>query len=178
VIWRGFRKALGRTAPTAAWWELAARAADAPTAALIAQLRSGVLDESPLDEREQQDEMIDGLDQLLPLTQAERLPVVDTQHRVIGDDRCHFVTPATLAAEVAVPGKLFLTDRRLVFAGGRAQTWAWHGVRRVARADRTVDVVTSGDLVRLQCNSFGDALVVRYLARRLAGHDAAGSVKP
>lgn len=120
--------------------------------------------------------MLDGLAALVTLASSNGLPQLDTQHRVIGPDACHLMMPATLAAELAVPGKLFLTDRRLVFAGGRARAWAWHRVRDVTRKGRAVHVVVLGppELVVLHCNSFGDAMIVRHLARRLTTRPSQG----
>jgi hypothetical protein len=114
--------------------------------------------------------MLDGLTQLVELAGAASLPVLDTQHRVIGADQCHFFTPATLLLDISVPGKLFLTSHRAIFAGGRVQAWPWHRLRDVVRQGRDVNLVIAGSeaLVRLQCNSFGDAMTVRHIALRLA----------
>jgi hypothetical protein len=169
VIWRFLTRTSRSTASDTPWWQDADRLASAPDATELERLRAAVSPDAPPDEAEQQAEMLEGLDQVLALADANGLPVVETQHRVIGSDRCHLMTPVTLAAEQAIPGKLFLTDRRLVFAGGRARTWVWHRVREVTRAGRAVTVVVAGpaDLVSLHCNSYGDAMLVRHLACRL-----------
>jgi len=169
VFWRAFR----RSAPppqTTSWWRDAETAAEAPTAEILGRLRQGVVSpaESP-DEAERQEEMIDGLLQVQAVVALAALPVVVTQHRVIGGDVCHFVAPVSLVGDVSVPGKLFLTSARLVFAGGRVQAWPWHRVQEVSRSGRLLAVVLGGgaDGLRVQCNTYGDALVARHLADRI-----------
>ena len=113
--------------------------------------------------------MIDGLRQLELITTAHQLPVVVTQHRVIGADRCHFVTPVSLTGDVSTPGKVFLTGERLVFVGARVNAWPWHRVRDVARSGRHLVVVGNdgAEAMQLQCNTYGDALVIEHLSKRL-----------
>ena len=120
------------------------------------------------DDVERQEEMVDGLQQLLDAASGP-VPVVDTQHRVIGADVCHLAVPATLAGEVDTPGKLFVTSARLIFAGGRVQAWPWHRVRQLVRVERSLAVSVSGaaDGIHLTCNSYGDALVALYIAGRV-----------
>ena len=172
MIWRVFRKSSSSSngSDDASWWTEAEGAADVPTAEIVASLRARMIGRSP-DEAERQEEMIDGLERVLALAAEASLPVVSTQHRVIGTDVCHLVTPATLSADLPVPGKIFLTSTRLVFAGGRVQSWPWHRLRDVSRIGRDVVAILGGDDgVRLQCNSYGDAMVARHVARRLARH--------
>jgi hypothetical protein len=113
--------------------------------------------------------MLDGLRQLLAVAATTELPTVVTQHRVIGADACYFVAPVSLAGDVAVPGKLFLTADRLIFASGKVQAWPWHRVHDVVRDGRSVGVLLNGgsEGARWQCNSYGDALVIWHLAGRL-----------
>ncbi|MEZ5317891.1 MAG: hypothetical protein R2752_10870 [Vicinamibacterales bacterium] len=166
MFWRAFRR---RTAPTpeqATWWADADAAAADPDVETITRLRTAA-PPGDEDETERQAEMIEGLEELAAIATAE-LPVLVTQHRVIGTDTCHFVAPASLVDGDAVPGKLFLTSSRLVFAGPRVVTWPWHRVRRVERAQRMVLVSAGGEEVaRWQCNTYGEAMTTAYLARRL-----------
>ena len=122
-----------------------------------------------LDEAERQEEMIDGLRQMLAVAETRDLPVVVTQHRVIGADACYFVAPVSLAGDIAVPGKLFLTADRIIFASGKVHAWPWHRVHEIVRAGRSLSVVLHGgsEGISLQCNTYGDALVVWHLASRL-----------
>ena len=112
--------------------------------------------------------MLDGL-QLLLDTASGPLPVVNTQHRVIGADVCHLAVPATLSGDVDTPGKLFVTSARLIFAGGRVQAWPWHRLRQLVRVERSLAASVAGasDSVHLTCNWYGDALVAAYIAGRV-----------
>jgi hypothetical protein len=177
VFSRLFRRSSRPSSPHASWWTAAEAAAEAADPGAIEALRQATAPDAPLDEVEQQQEMLEGLELLGAIADRHDLPVVETQHRVIGDDTCHLVAPATLMEEQAVPGKLFLTNRRVVFAGGRARHWPWHRVRDVTRDGRFVSLVVAApdDVVPLQCNAFGDALAVRYLAQRLSPHRATRS---
>ena len=149
------------------WWTAANRAVDAPDAETIARLRAAAAVVTDPDESERVEEWLDGLDRLLALAAAP-LPIVATQHRVIGSDHCHFAVPASLGGQPDVPGKLFVTSARLVFAGPRVQAWPWHRVRGVLRQERTLSVVLAGgDGPSIMCNSYGDAMVVAHLSRRL-----------
>ena len=174
MFWRVFKRSSARATRDDGWWHEAERAADSPDPDAIAGLRASMNQDASLDEAEQQEEMMDGLEQLVPLATAAALPAITTQHRVIGSDTCHLALPATLSAEQSVPGKLFLTDRRLVFAGGRAQAWPWHRVRVVTRTDRIVSIVVTGpsDAIQLQCNTYGDAVCVRFMIGRLTNRSS------
>ena len=72
------------------------------------------------------------------------------------------------------PGKIFVTSRRLIFAGGRVQAWPWHRVRRIVRIERALVVAIAGgpDGVHLTCNIYGDALVAASLADQIRRRDA------
>jgi len=100
------------------------------------------------------------------------LPIVETGHRVVGSDRCHFSAPASMPDDPAQPaGRLLLTDRRAVFVGGaRVISLPWHSIGEALRSER--DVVLTGrnreQLYRFRCNSFTDATRGVFLAERLA----------
>lgn len=145
---------------------MANAAADAVTPEAIGALRAKIAASArPADDLERQEEILEGLEQLLIVSSAP-LPVVETQHRVIGADVCHFVAPANLIGQVDTPGKVFITAQRLVFAGGRVHAWPWHRVRTLVRVERTLVVTALGapEDVHLGCNSYGDAMVAAYLA--------------
>ena len=171
MIWRVFRKS--RTSATeAAWWQQADAVAEAPTAEAVAGLERGVASPAVApDEAERQDEMLGGLRDLVAVGSAGDLPLIATQHRVIGADRCHFIAPVSLGADAGAAGKLFLTSTRLVFVSGRPAAWPWHRVRRVARAGRDLCIVVAGEPepVILRCNTYGEALVAHYMMKTLLG---------
>jgi hypothetical protein len=172
VIWRAFKRSSPSDNETA-WWQQANAAADAVTAEAIAALRAELSATGrSADDLERQEEMVEGLEQLLA-SRSEPLPMVHTQHRVIGDDVCHFVAPATLSADVDAPGKIFVTSRRLIFAGGRVQAWPWHRVRRVVRIERALAVSIAGgpEDVHFTCNTYGDAMVAAAFANQIRRRD-------
>jgi hypothetical protein len=167
VVWRLFQKRPAAPARDQAWWREADALAESPDAAAIERLAGRPAGVS-LDETEMMEEMIEGLRQVLAIASAASLPAVVTQHRVIGADACHLVAPATLLADAATPGKLLLTSSRLIFAGAGVQNWPWHRLRQVERIDRNLIIGTGGDSgARFQCNSYGDAIAARYIARAL-----------
>jgi hypothetical protein len=177
VFWRKFRKISEETSDDA-WWRRADELSASPDPDAVAALEGAM----PADDRngapdadaERRLEMIDGLRDVLRVASSSELPVVATQHRVIGQDTCHLVAPVTLVAEAAAPGKLFVTSARLLFAGGRVTAWPWHRVQRVTRHGRDLVVVVAGaaEPMHLQCNTYGDALVAAHLATRLRGGSA------
>jgi hypothetical protein len=162
-----------------AWRDRWGRAVAALDADAVASLEAALRQQPPLaDDIEMEEEMLDGLRHLLDLERdlaASRLPVVDTTHRVVGADRCHFSAPVSLPDDPAQPtGRLLLTSARAVFAGGaRAPAMPWHGVRDVVQNGRDVIFVSArgeGEGQRFRCNSFAEALcgaaIARYLVRQ------------
>lgn len=172
MIWRAFRKP-SRSPNTDAWWRTADAVAVSPVAAAIDRLAHDALphdssDPSHADEAERQVEMLEGLRALRQLADQPSLPIVVTQHRVIGTDTCHYVAPVTLPGEAGAGGKLFVTSARLIFAGGSVTAWPWHRVRDVVRRERDVIVTATGGVaLHVQTNTFADALCVCMLCARL-----------
>jgi hypothetical protein len=119
-------------------------------------------------------EMLDALEQLRSI-QADAanggLPTVETHHRVIGADTCHFSAPASLASDGSqASGRVLLTGSRAVFVGaGRTSATAWHMVRDVGRSDRDVFFVRAdgSPVAHFRFNTFGDAVVCAFLATQL-----------
>lgn len=163
---------------TRAWHDAWAAAVAALDAAAVPHLEAALRRQPPLAEDiEVEEEMLDALRQLLDLERelgAARLPIVETTHRVVGSDRCHFSAPVSVPDDPAQPtGRLLLTSTRAAFAGGsRTPSLAWHGVREVVQARRDLlFVLKRGDEgYRFRCNSFGEALcgaaIARYLMRQ------------
>ena len=157
-------------------WHLAWRAAlEAPDEtrldALESQLEALGL---AADDTEIEREMLVGLRELLALRAAvdtTGLPVVETGHRAIGRDVCHFSAPASMPDDAAQPsGRLLLAGNRAVFVGGaRSTTVPWHAVAETRHADRDVVLIRRDrqDLYRFRCNSFADAICGAFLAQRL-----------
>jgi hypothetical protein len=103
---------------------------------------------------------------------AERgLPVLETGHRIVGSDTCHFLAPASMPDDAAQPsGRLLLTSARMIFAGGaRAVTAPWHAITRPMHSERDLCLVRvdGSTLYRFRLNSYGDALCAAIVARHL-----------
>lgn len=134
----------------------------------LKRLKPGGSDALPDDDPEIQQEMADGLEAVRRAEQAGALPVLETQHRAIGADTCHLAVPASMPDRADASGKLFVTSRRVVFAGGASVSL---GIGRIAKADRHLRdlvLVSGGDgLVRFRCNSFGDAMLAVWMIDRL-----------
>lgn len=169
-----FRWLSGRAAPaqpdTTAWWREANALAGSPDRDRIATLKAQVVDSATApDAAELQEEMIDGLERLVALAERSELPIVETQHRVIGSEACHFIAPVSLVAEVDTGGKLFATGERLIFAAGTVRHWAWHTIAAITRVERDVVIDLRGrpGAARLRTNTYGDAMLLVALSQRL-----------
>lgn len=124
-------------------------------------------DASLEDDPEIQEELDDAHARVRLADAAGTLPVLETQHRAIGQDICHFAVPASMPDRTDAFGKLFLTNRRVVFAGAAPVAI---GIGRVIKADRQqrdVVIVAGGDVHRFRCNSFGDAMLAVWMLDRL-----------
>lgn len=121
-------------------------------------------------------EMLDALERIGLLRQQTAngsLPDVETHHRVVAGERCHFTAPASLPDDPAqASGRLLFSTSRSVFVGGgRPRPLPWHAVREVIRAERDVVFVRADGSVgtRFRFNTFADAVEAAFLARRLRG---------
>src|SRR6185503_14752721 len=158
-----------------AWREAWTAAVAALDATAIERLEAALTRIPPFaDDLEIEEEMLDGLRHLVALAaelEAGRLPNVDTSHRVVGADRCHFSAPVSMPDDPAQPtGRLLLTSSRVVFAGGsRTPAVPWHATREVLQRDRDLLFVRAGadEGYRFRCNSFADALCGAAIARHL-----------
>jgi hypothetical protein len=128
----------------------------------------------PADEVEIEREMLEALlerEALASTVRGSGLPVVDTGHRVVGTERCHFTAPASMPDEPGQPGgRLLLTSGRAIFVGGaKGVAAAWHSVGEAHPFDRDVVLVRAGHdrIYRFRCNTYGDALRGAFIAREL-----------
>lgn len=135
----------------------------------------------PEEEIEIEREMLDGLEQVSRLRAAlaaNGVPVVETGHRVVGTETCHFSAPSSMPDDAAQPsGRLILTGARAIFAGGaRALTLPWHAVADVMQQERDVILVRHDreTFHRFRCNVFADAMCAGLLARTLSRRTRSG----
>jgi hypothetical protein len=155
-----------------AWRREWTHAIDAEDVSLLEPLRRQ-LDtlNAPGEDVEVELEMLDGLEQLGTLLAAESLPIVETQHRVVAGDVCHFTAPASLPDDPAqASGRVLFTASKSIFVGGsRPQPVPWHSLREVIRSDRDVLFVRADGsaLAHFRFNTYADAVVAAHLARRL-----------
>lgn len=164
-----FRRRDSAQPDVSAWWHTANALTAAPTIDAVAALKATTVTaaEAP-DLAEAQDEMLEGLGALLHLVKSP-LPVLETQHRVIGADTCHYMAPASLVDQVDSGGKVFVTSARIVFAAGTVVSWPWHQIARVQREERDLRIELKGRPgVRLRLNTYEGALVIAALAGRLS----------
>ena len=156
-----------------------------PDAAAVASLEAALRRQPPIgDDLELEEEMLDALRQLVDLSReldAARLPIIETSHRLVGSDVCHFSAAVSVPDDPAQPtGRLLLTSRRATFAGGgRVPTLAWHAIRQVVQDGRDVLFIHIGgeDGVRFRCNSFTDAVCGAAIARFLVSRASRPSVQ-
>jgi hypothetical protein len=134
----------------------------------LRRFRQRGTDTSFEEDPEIREEHNDGLERVRCAEAAGALPVLDTQHRAIGTDVCHFAVPASMPDRADAFGKFFVTDRRVVFAGPSPVSLGLGRIIRVARQDRDVVILAGGDgPLRFRCNSFGDAMMAEWLLNRL-----------
>ena len=129
----------------------------------------------PEEEIELEREMLEGLERAAALAtgiDANGLPVVETGHRVVGAERCHFSAPASMPDDPLQPsGRVLFTARRAIFAGGGATIGlGWHTVGEAGHSDRDLVIATVDRqrFLRFRCNSFADAMCAAVIARRLS----------
>lgn len=155
-------------------WAAAAKTLDPASRQALGERLNGFA--LPEEEIEIEREMLDALDDAAELASeiaGSGLPVVETGHRVVGREACHFTAAASMPDEPGQPsGRLLLTSGRAIFAGGlTAVSSQWHMIRDTHHDDRDLLLVrTTGDRIyRFRCNSFSDALRAALVARELMG---------
>lgn len=128
----------------------------------------------PDDEIEIEREMLQALVDREKLAVAIRdsgLPSVETGHRVVRGELCHYSEPASMPDDAGQPsGRLLLTANRALFVGsGKTVAAAWHTISVAVHAERDVVFVKNGreHAYRFRCNSYGDALRAAFIARQL-----------
>jgi hypothetical protein len=151
------------------------RAVEAADAAAVGPLRARLASSPPLaEDLEIEEEMLDGLERLVAVTSelnASRLPSIETTHRVVGTDSCHFSAPVSMPDDPGQPsGRLLLTTSRAVFIGGaKLKALPWHAATQALQGDRDVLLVRADGQAtyHFRCNTYADALCGAAIARHL-----------
>jgi hypothetical protein len=142
-------------------------------AALEALFRKPVESGIPEEDVELELEAVHGALDALTLRDAVQrggLPVVEHQHKALGGDRCHYVASVFLANDGSDrTGRLFLTNRRLLFLASPLLSLSWGSIASVEAEHRDLVVASTarGVLYRFRCNSFSDARCGEVIARAL-----------
>jgi hypothetical protein len=154
-------------------WRSACASPDSDQIAWLSTALGGI--GLPDEDIEIEREMLAGLEHLTALRAAitsSELPVVETGHRIVGRDTCHFSAPASMPDEPSQPaGRLILTSARAIFVGGaKSVTLPWHAVADVLNQERDVVLVRHDreTFYRIRCNVYDDSLTAAFLARTLA----------
>ncbi len=128
----------------------------------------------PDEDVELEEEMLEGFDALIALVtnlQQGSVPIVETSHRVVAHEVCHYSAPASMPDVAGSPaGRLLLTRSRAVFVGaGVVSKIPLHAVSRIAEHERDLLAARSDvDAVyRFRFNTYADALSAAALARHL-----------
>src|SRR5262249_53709167 len=154
-----------------AWAKVAATTDDERIAQLAAELDGFGL---PDDDIEIEREMLDALRdrrELLATVRASGLPMIETGHRVVRGEPCHYSAPVSMPEEPGQPaGRLLMTSARAIFIGGANGLAAgWHTISDTTHVDRDLVLTrNAGDQVYIfRCNSYGDALRAAFIAGEL-----------
>ncbi len=126
------------------------------------------------DEIEIEREMLQALvdrEKLAVTIRESGLPNVETGHRVVRGELCHYSEPASMPDDAGQPsGRLLLTANRALFVGsGKTVAAAWHTISVAVHAERDVVLVKNGreHAYRFRCNTYGDALRAAFIAQQL-----------
>ena len=126
------------------------------------------------DDVEIEREMLDALrdrEALLVSVRVSGLPTVETGHRVVRGEPCHYSAPVSMPEEIGQPsGRLLMTSDRAIFVGGaKGIAAAWHTIAEATHRERDVLLVRNArdEGYRFRCNSYGDALRAVFIAREL-----------
>lgn len=154
-----------------AWARVAAATEDERIAQLVAELDSFSLAE---DDIEIEREMLDALrdrQELLATVRASGLPMIETGHRVVRGEPCHYTAPVSMPEEPGQPaGRLLMTSTRAIFVGGaNGLAAAWHTISDATHVERDLVLMRNGrdQAYRFRCNSYGDALRAAFIAGEL-----------
>jgi hypothetical protein len=132
------------------WREAWSHAVGSLDEGAIASLETALRRQPPIaDDIEIEEEMLEGLRQLLEVERelhAARLPVVETTHRVVGADCCHFSAPVSVPDDPAQPHARSspVAQRRRRCRGTACVTWCRPGATSSSCRDAPPTATASG----------------------------------
>jgi hypothetical protein len=153
------------------WSKAAASSGHAEIARLGRDLDAFGFSEDDIEiEREMLQALMDR-DKLAATVRDGGLPSVETGHRVVRGEPCHYSEPASMPDDAGQPsGRLLLTANRALFVGsGKTVAAAWHTISLAVHAERDLVLVKNGrgQAYRFRCNTYGDALRAAFIAQQL-----------
>lgn len=159
--------------PLTEWRRVWERAVSSPRDADLDALRRHLDEAAPAGgDVEIELEMLEALSELQRLhadVDAGVIPLVETQHRAVGTEPCHFTAPVSLPDDPGhAYGRLLITPTRAIFVGaGRTLATAWHAVHDILRLDRDVALLRPdrSAAVQFRFNTYTDAVTTAFLAR-------------
>jgi len=153
------------------WWQAAAAPDQGKITRLAHDLDALAFPEDEIEiEREMLQALIDR-ERLASAIDESGLPLVETGHRVVRGEPCHYSEPASMPEEAGQPsGRLLLTANRALFVGsGKTIAAAWHTISVALHAERDLVLVKNGrdEVSRFRCNSYSDAFRAAFIAQQL-----------
>ncbi len=153
------------------WSKVVASPVDAEIARLANDLDAFACPEEEIEiEREMLQALVER-ERLAATIRQSGLPHVETGHRVVRGEPCHYSEPASMPDDSGQPsGRLLLTGSRALFVGsGKTVATPWHTISTALHAERDVVLVKNGHerAYRFRCNTYGDALRAAFIAGAL-----------
>jgi len=136
----------------------------------------GLTDEDAALECEHVTGLLAALDLRERLERGDQPEVIQTTHRAVAGESCHFIAPASFPDGLMDRGgKLFLTNQRALYLGQSTRAAAWSQVTGVRDHERDIILTVQPlDLLRFRCSSYVDTLRAVELARYLSRSAPAG----
>jgi hypothetical protein len=130
----------------------------------------GLSEEDAALECEEIQGLLAGVDLRERLARGEAPEMIETFHRAVAGESCYFIGPASFPDGLMDQGgKLFVTDKRVLYIGSATRSAAWQNVKEVRRFERDVFLtVRPLDLLRFRFNSYVDTCRVVELSRHLS----------
>jgi hypothetical protein len=155
----------------AAWAHAASAGGSHGIVQLAAELDAFGLSEDDVEIEREMLEALRDREALSAKVRSAGLPIVETGHRVVRGEPCHYSAPASMPDEPGQPaGRLLFTSTRAIFVGGPdGLAAAWHSISEAGHIERDLVLTRNGRdrIYRFRCNAYGDALRAAFIAGEL-----------